>query len=303
MTVQYAYEDVIRAAKRVNWSVEDLIGQGQKLDFEKPFLPEDLARTGGLHFMSPREKVIFNQIRGHGYLYIFSVLEEIILPFIEDHARREGIETNAETEAFLQFADEEAKHIELFTKFREEFQAGFKTDISVIGPVAAIAEAIMAHHPLAVALVTLHIEWMTQDHYLSSVKNNAALCPQFESLLRHHWMEEAQHAKLDTNMVLTLGAGLPHAELQQVTQDYFKIVAILDSGLQQQATFDREAFEKATDRTLTLNNAAACEEAQKQALRWTYLGSGMNNPNFLSTLETLAPFMRDAVESVSPQYC
>ena len=39
---------------------------------------------------------------------------------------------------------------------------------------------------------------MTQLHYLDSVKDDGDLDPLFKSLLRHHWMEEAQHAKLDT---------------------------------------------------------------------------------------------------------
>lgn len=44
----------------------------------------------------------------------------------------------------------------------------------------------------------LHLEWMIQLHYVDSVRADEALDPQFCSLLRHHWMEEAQHAKLDT---------------------------------------------------------------------------------------------------------
>ena len=42
---------------------------------------------------------------------------------------------------------------------------------------------------------------MTQGHYVESVQNDQELDPQFKSLLKHHWMEEAQHTKLDTLMV------------------------------------------------------------------------------------------------------
>lgn len=77
----------------------------------------------------------------------------------------------------------------------------------MIGPAKAIADAVRAHDPLSVALVILHIEWMTQRHFLDSIKDDRALDPVFKDLLRHHWMEEAQHALLDTPMVEDLAAG------------------------------------------------------------------------------------------------
>ena len=59
----------------------------------------------------------------------------------------------------------------------------------MIGPPEAIARHVLSHDPLAVALIILHAEWMTQRHYLDSVRNDAALDPCFADLLKHHWME------------------------------------------------------------------------------------------------------------------
>jgi hypothetical protein len=73
----------------------------------------------------------------------------------------------------LQFAGEEAKHIHLFKRFREEFELGFGSSCSVIGPPEAVAQAVLAHDPLSVALTILHIEWMTQRHYIESVRTTA----------------------------------------------------------------------------------------------------------------------------------
>ena len=42
MYQQYSYEEVLSAAERFAWRVEDLIGGEQQLDFSKPFLPESL---------------------------------------------------------------------------------------------------------------------------------------------------------------------------------------------------------------------------------------------------------------------
>jgi len=60
-------------AERINWWVENLIGGDKSLDFSKPFLPENLARTASLYFVSSHEKHTLNQLRGHAYLCIFSL--------------------------------------------------------------------------------------------------------------------------------------------------------------------------------------------------------------------------------------
>ncbi len=42
----------------------------------------------------------------------------------------------------------------------------------------------------------------------------------FKSLLRHHWMEEAQHAKLDTLIVEAIAARLTPAEIVGGVEGY-----------------------------------------------------------------------------------
>jgi len=198
MEHRYTYKEALGASEKIRWRVEDIIGGDKQLDFTKPFMPESLARVDGLTFLSPGERRLLNQIRGHAYLVIFGLVEEFILPFVIDHARPNLQGDDYRLRAFLQFASEEAKHIHLFKRFREEFEREFGMHCEVIGPPEEIARAVLAHHKLGVALVILHIEWMTQRHYLDSVKDDQQLDPQFKSRLRHHWMEEAQHAKLDT---------------------------------------------------------------------------------------------------------
>ena len=193
--ISYSYQAALAASRRVNWRVEDIIGGDKRLDFSKPFMPESLARVESLDFLSAAEKRTLNQIKGNTYLCIFGVIEEFILPFVMDHARSQLQGDDYRLRALLQFAGEEAKHIHLFKRFREEFENGFGIDCGVIGPPEAIAQTVLAHDPLAVALAILQIEWMTQRHYLDSVKDDQELDPQFKSLLKHHWMEEAQHTR------------------------------------------------------------------------------------------------------------
>ncbi len=230
MTSSYSYESILAASQRANWRVEDVIGGERRLDFTRPFMPESLARVEPLGFLQPRERLALNQIRGNGYLYMFGVCEEYILPFVMDQARPHLTGDDHRVRALLGFAGEEAKHIDLFKRFREEFAAGFGTRCPVLEPSADIARAILAHQPLAVALLTLHIEWMTQRHYVDSVKD-APLDPQFASLLRHHWMEEAQHAKLDTLLVEALARPFGEGQIMRAIDEYLEIGGMLDGGL------------------------------------------------------------------------
>ena len=85
----------------------------------------------------------------------------------------------------------------------------------------------MSHHPLAVALLVLHIERMKQRHYVESVRDRGNLDVQFKSLLKHHWIEEAQHAKLDTLMVKAIAEGCSPDDVERALDDYVKIGGFL----------------------------------------------------------------------------
>ena len=162
---------------------------------------------------------------------------------------------------------------------------------------------MLAHHPLAVALAILHIEWMTQRHYVDSVRDDAALDPQFKSLLRHHWMEEAQHAKLDTLMVEALAAACRPEEIDRAFDEYAQIGALLDGGLQQQAELDLEALQRATGRRLDADEQRDASLAvQRQATRWTFLGSGMTHPRFLAVVEALRPAHAPRIEAMAATF-
>ncbi|MGH6965058.1 MAG: hypothetical protein ACREE0_11285 [Phenylobacterium sp.] len=302
MTYQYSFKDLLGRAERITWRVEDLINDEKRLDFSRPFMPENLARARELVFLTRDEQLKLNQIRGNAYLGIFGMVEEFILPFVLDHARPYINGEDYRARAFLEFAAEEAKHIHLFRSFAHAFQDGFGTPCDVLGPPEVIAANVLSRPPLAVALLTLHIEWMTQRHFEDSIRDDGDLDPQFKSLLLHHWMEEHQHAQLDALMVKSIAAGMSEAEIQAGIDGYLALGAFLDEGLKHQVLFDLVAFERASGRKLDDDESAAFTEVQHQANRWTYIGSGMSHPKFLETLGELSPKMRDAIEAASASF-
>src|SRR5215831_13015230 len=165
-THNYNYRDTLAVSQKICWKIDDIIGGDKKLDFTRRFMPESLARVEGLSFLTANERKTLNQIKGNTYLNIFGLVEEFILPFVLDHARPQLQGDDYRIRALLQFAGEEAKHIHLFKRFREEFEAGFGNKCDVIGPAEDVKRFVLSHSPLGVGIAILHIEWMTLRHYI-----------------------------------------------------------------------------------------------------------------------------------------
>lgn len=299
----YSYRAAFAASERVDWSVDDLIGGDKKLDFTKPFMPESLAQVRQLSFLTPEEQRTLNQIRGHEYLSMFGLVEEFILPYVVDHARPQLSGDDYRVRALLQFAGEEAKHIHLFKRFRQEFEEGFGSECNFIGPADDVTRFVLSHSPLGVGIAILHIEWITLRHYLEGVRDNQGLDGQFKSLLKHHWAEESQHTKLDTLMVEEIVAQSTPQQIDDAFAEYADIGAFLDNGLKQQAEFDVESFVRATGKSLSTAEREQMTARVLQDMRWTYLGTGMTHSNFLDTVEAIKPEARGQIEEMAQAFC
>jgi hypothetical protein len=303
MQHNYSYKSALAASERIGWKVDDLIGGDKKLDFTKPFMPESLAQIQQLSFLTPEEQMTLNQIRGHEYLSMFGLVEEFILPYVVDHARLQLSGDDYRVRALLQFAGEEAKHIHLFKRFRQEFEGGFGSKCDFIGPAEDVSRFVLSHSPLGVGIAILHIEWITLRHYIEGVRANGNLDPQFRSLLKHHWLEESQHTKLDTLVVEDIAGNATAQEIDQAFKEYAEIGAFLDNGIQQQAEFNVESFVQATGRTLSKAERRQTTDAVIKGMRWTYLGTGMTHPNFLETVQSIKPEARQQIEQMAPMFC
>ena len=297
----FNYKMTLASSLRAQWMLDDVLREDQDLDFSRNMMPESLARTAVLASLDGDEQRILNQISAHQYLSIFGIVEEFILPFLIDHSRTAlHDDDDWRVRALLNFAGEEAKHIHLFKRFHAAFVRGFPVECRVIGPSEAIGAKILSHDPLAVGLVILMIEWMTQQHYLGSIRDNRDLDPLFKSLMRHHWMEEAQHAKLDTLIVEKLGAGLSEKKIDRAIDEFFEIGSFLDEGLCQQAHFNMDALETVIGRTP--DDRGEIISLQHQAARWTYIGSGMVHERFKATLEALSPRAAERIAEAAPMF-
>src|SRR5262249_3024078 len=134
--------------------------------------------------------------------------------------------------------------------FVRSSREGFGSKCEFIGPAEDVTKFVLSHSALGVAFAILHIEWMTLRHYIEGVKDNQNLDPQFTSLLKHHWLEESQHTKLDTLMIESLAQQATPNEIDKAFADYADIGIFLDNGIKQQVEFNLESFTRATGRSL-----------------------------------------------------
>ena len=302
MSALQSYQHLLDTSRRVNWRLEDLVGEGRRLDFTRPFLPETFAQTEPLDFLSPAEKLKLNQIRARGYLALFELVEAFIVPFISDQADDGAAAEPFRAQALRQFAGEEEKHRKMFSTVLREFDAKFGTECGLIGPAEDICRAILGHGPLAVTIAILGLEWMSQGHYLGSVKDDQDLDPQFKSLLKYHWIEEAQHAKLDGLVLKSIAQRSSAQDITTAIGEYFDIGAFLDGGFKQQAELDLKSLERAIGRTLSEDERRQFLEVQHQAMRWTFLGSAMGNRNFLAALASVSDETAARVEQAAKSF-
>src|SRR5438270_2459561 len=282
-----AYEATFRASLRAQWDLDSVREPSQELDFSRNFLPQSLARTDELASLSPEERRLLNQISAHQYLSLFVIVDQFILPFLLEHSHEAARGDDYGMRALLNFAGEEVKHMQLFRRFLDAFDRGFPVRCEVIGPAEAIGAEVLRHHPIAVSFVVLMFEWMSQVHYVDTIRDDSDVDPLFKSLMRHHWVEEAQHAKLDSLMIEALADRYSAQEIEGAVDEFFEIGEFLDGGLKQQAELNLDALEAAAGRKLDDRDTIA--EQQLGASRWTYLGSGMSHPKFLDLVTRVAP--------------
>ena len=102
--------------------------------FHRAFMPESLAQTEPLSFLIKEENEFSTRLEVTLTSASSGSWKNSVPPFVLDHARTQLQGDDYRVRALLQFAGEEAKHIQLFKRFKQEFEDGFGTECQVIGP-------------------------------------------------------------------------------------------------------------------------------------------------------------------------
>ncbi|WP_241758584.1 diiron oxygenase [Pyxidicoccus parkwayensis] len=285
------------------WKIDDLLPKDTSLDFTRRFLSDSLTNTEGITCLSAGEKLMLNQIRSNSYAHLFLFLEEYAVALA---AQRAGLELHGNPthmRALLRFSEEELKHQQLFARYTETFARGFKVPPALLDNQVAVAKAIMSKSNLGVLFFNLHMELMTQQHYVETMRDNEreSLDPLFRNMLKHHWQEEAQHTRLDFLEAQKIIDGAPDMVDAAMTE-YAELLQALRGTLNAQLQLDLQTFEKAAERTFTEAERKEIFDAQERSYVYGFIGMGMKAPLFLSRMRTLSPRAERRVLELAPDY-
>ncbi len=282
----YTYQDCLDNSKKVSWREDDVLG-GKNFDFSKRFLPNRLTGVDEIGCLNNDEKRQLNQIVGNGYCHIFAFVEEFIVPTIAEEAMKDAYGDEVKIRSLLRFAEEDLKHQELFRRSVRLFDQGFGSECGLIPGREEVAKVVRSKSKLAVLLLTTVIEWFTQLHYIEHVRDDADLDGLFRDLLRFHWMEEAQHAKLDTLLIGEVAETLTPEERETAIDELIELGGAIDGLLLQQIGLNIEALEEVTGRTFSAAEKEEITAKTQRAWRWTFLVSGLEHPNVVKTVSEL----------------
>jgi hypothetical protein len=274
----YSYESVLANSKRVAWTEDELL-DGRSFDLSKRFLPNSLSGVDGITSLNDEEKRKLNQIMGNAYLHLFAYVEEFIVPTVSAAAMDSPYGNEVRQRSLIRFSEDELKHQELFRRTIAMFSEQFGVTPQLIPDREAVAAVIRSKSKLAVLLLIDIIEWFVQVHYTEHVLDEADLDGLFRDLLKHHWLDEAQHAKMDTMLIAEMVDGIPMAEREAAIDEVLELGGAIDGLLQQQIAMNIATLEATTGRVFTEAERTEITAHTLKAWRYTFLVSGLEHPN------------------------
>ena len=276
----YSYGGCIEQAYKVNWKIKDVLG---KVDFDlnRPWLPADLSGSGDIFCLNPEEKQKLTHVEMGAYVHLVGFLETVIAPWMVDLALDSDGSDSQAFEALANFASEEVKHMHLFREVGRRIDARLGFPLQRADGQNEVAQAVLSRSKGAVLLLTAAIEWFTQQHYVSSMNPSDGLDPLTREVFRCHWMEEAQHARLDHLEGLRLFKDMTVLERGEAVEDFVWLLATLDGLLERQSLLDGLNLERHLGRTFTDRERTEILDSLLKAKRHCFIESGLSHPNFL----------------------
>ncbi|MDF1663963.1 MAG: hypothetical protein P1V97_19495, partial [Planctomycetota bacterium] len=181
LDLSFDYESCVKNSEKVAWKLDEVFPTDSTLDFSRNFLPDSLTRSSRASCLTKDEQRQLNQIASNAYLNMFAFVEEFILATAVQHANAELFNDHMTVRALTRFADEEIKHQQLFRRYTKAFDRDFGVPCAVLESAVPVAHVVLSKGPIAVLIITLHIELFTQQHYVESIKDNEDIDPFFAS--------------------------------------------------------------------------------------------------------------------------
>jgi len=288
------YAAVIAASERVAWRVGEIF-DGRAFDASGPIVPASWTGTQHLAFLDARAQRTLNHCRAFSYVHLLGHFEEFAPVHLSNVVRDSYHDDRAQLRALMRFGDEELKHQQLFQQAEHVLEEScghafghwFEADKARLG---AMTSQILEHDPLAIYLMVLALEWGTQRHYIESVhRDGGPVDPLYLAVLKAHWIEEAQHVKVDILEIARLARGRSEAAVARAFDDVLALGAIVDVAFAGQAQQEIETLSAVTGRTFAGDEVIALHEALHRSLHGILAGVGLGHPSFAKLVRDLSP--------------
>lgn len=276
----YSYVDCLERSYKVNWKIKDVLGD-RDFDLNRPWLPAGLSGGRFISCLDAVEKRKLTHLEMGAYAHLFGFVEAFIAPEMVALARDSSRENVGAFEALTNFASEEIKHMHLFYEIRRRVDERLGFSLELLAGHQEVAQSVLSKHRGAVLLLTAAIEWFTQHHYLSAMRDSGELDPLTKEIFRFHWMEEAQHAQLDHLEAMALFRSMSAPDREAAVEDLIWLLAAVDGLLLQQVGHDVVNASQYLGRVFTAVERQEMRQGLLKAKRQCFIESGVTHPNFL----------------------
>ena len=287
--LQDKYSKCIIASENVSWKIKDLLPSDHIFDFSNPFLPKALTLEDELTFLNDKEKLDLNHIRAVSYINVFAFIEEYIIALQVKLASEALFSHTDRLRAILRFSEEEVKHQTLFNTYVEMFNKQFKVSCNLLSNADELANIILSNSELSVNLLTYHLELITQQHYIESIKNDGTLDKNYSFILKQHWVEESQHVKIDLLEAERLREVTSLDEYYFSLHEYFNILDSLSEIFLKQTKFNIDNFQRCTNKIFTKAEKELFIHIQHYSYLKNFILMGLKNVTFQKELLKFCP--------------
>jgi hypothetical protein len=184
-------------------------------------------------------------------------------------------------QALTNFAAEEVKHMTLFHRIRDKVNETLGTNLELLDGEKDVARFVLGKNEGAVLLLIAAIEWFTQYHYLSAIKDGDQLDPLTREIFKAHWLEESQHAKMDHNEAVRAFEKMNESQKDQAISDLIELVGAVDGLLQKQSQYDVTNLSRYLGRIFSETEKEEIYREILKTKRWVFIESGVSHPNFV----------------------
>ena len=284
---------------RDDWDVDHDVIRNRRFDFNQRFLPEALARSSTLDFLSDAERRLLNQVQGRSHANMLGFFEGCIKVKVLDIGREQGPGNPRLANSLLRMADDALKHQTLFRRADVLAAEGMPGGYRFVLQTDAMARMILSAPPWSLLALVCHADLCAQAHLRHGFAHDAQLSPLFGDILLCHGKAASRHAIVDEGLWRREHARLDVFERGRAVSEFSGLLCVVDGLLQAQAAADAGYVIGALATSLDREQRARLHRAVLTACRWRHILSGLADTRFGEILaERLTPEQRALIRAM-----